>query len=87
MEFVELEGFECLRIIENILLVFDDSCEENYDDKTALNWQRQQDTRACLLSMSNIPYSNKSDGHQLFILTHLTSFYSNHTVIFSDLVI
>ena len=33
IEFVKFDGFDHLRIIENILLVYDDSCEEIYNDK------------------------------------------------------
>ena len=33
INFVKFDGFDRLRIIENILLVFDDSCEEIYIDK------------------------------------------------------
>ena len=33
IEFVKFDGFDRLRNIENILLVFDDSCEEIYNDK------------------------------------------------------
>ena len=33
IEFVKFDGFDCLRNIENILIVFDDSCEEIYNDK------------------------------------------------------
>ena len=33
IEFVKFDGFHCLRNIENILLVFDDSCEKIYIDK------------------------------------------------------
>ena len=33
IEFVKVHGFDRLRNIENILLVFDDSCEEIYNDK------------------------------------------------------
>ena len=33
IEFVKFDGFDRLRYIENLLLVFDDSCEEIYNDK------------------------------------------------------
>ena len=33
IEFVKFDGFDRLRNIENILLVFDDSCEEIYNDE------------------------------------------------------
>ena len=33
IECVKFDGFDRLRNIENILLVFDDSCEEIYNDK------------------------------------------------------
>ena len=33
IDFVNIDGFDRLRNIENILLVFDDSCEEIYKDK------------------------------------------------------
>ena len=33
IEFVKFDGFDRLRNIENILLVFDDSCEQIYNDK------------------------------------------------------
>ena len=33
IEFLKFAGFDRLRNIENILLVFDDSCEEIYNDK------------------------------------------------------
>ena len=32
-EFVKFDGFDRLRNIENFLLVFDESCEEIYNDK------------------------------------------------------
>ena len=33
MEFMKFDGFESVRKIENVLLVFDDSCEDIYNDK------------------------------------------------------
>ena len=36
IEFVKFDGFGCLRNIENILLVFDDSCKEIYNDKESV---------------------------------------------------
>ena len=33
LTFIKLNGFDSLRNLENILLVFDDSCEEIYNDK------------------------------------------------------
>ena len=30
---MKFNGFETLRILENVLLVFDDSCEDIYNDK------------------------------------------------------
>ena len=32
-EFLKFDGFDRLRNIKNILLVFDDSCEKNYNDR------------------------------------------------------
>ena len=33
IEFVKFDRFDCLRNIENIMFVFDDSCEELYNDQ------------------------------------------------------
>ena len=51
--------------------------------KISLNQQQQEDTWAKML---NRIYSNEADGHEILIWTHLTSFYSNHLVIFSNLI-
>ena len=33
VKFIKFNGFESIRDLENFLLVFDDSCEDVYDDK------------------------------------------------------
>ena len=33
VEFMKFDGFESVRKLENVLLVFDDSCEDIYNDK------------------------------------------------------
>ena len=67
MEFVQFEGFDRLRNIENILLVFDESCEEIYNDKEFVKLATTGRDKGLMLFMTNIIYSNKVDGHELWI--------------------
>ena len=67
IEFVKFDGLDRLKIIENILLVFDDSCEEIYNDKEFVKLALAGRHRGLNVIMLNINYPKKADGHELLI--------------------
>ena len=58
IEFVKFDGFDRLRYIENILLVFDESCEEIYNDKEFIKLATAGRHKGL-----DVIYSNKVNGH------------------------
>ena len=59
IEFIPCLDFEMIKNLENCLLVFDDSCEEN---KRLSNLQLPVDTENSIAFSSNTTYSIKASG-------------------------
>ena len=67
IEIGKFDGLDRLRNIENILQCLMTHAKKFTLKKNSLNWQRQEDTIASMLSMVNITYSNKADENELLI--------------------
>ena len=86
LEFVKFDGFDRLRNIENIPLVLENSCEKIYNDKELVKLATAGRHKGLDVIYVKHGLFLQADGHELMIWTHLTSFYSNHPVIFSNLI-
>ena len=82
--FVKLNGFDGLRNIENVLPVFDDSCEEIYNDNEFVKLATAGRHKGLDVIYVKHNLFQQSRWSRTIDLTHRISFYSNHLVIFSN---
>ena len=75
IQFTKLSIFDLISELENCLLVFDDSCEEIFNDKEfpKLATARRHKKFSVIYVKHN--FFSKVSGHELLILIQHTSFY------------
>ena len=81
--FTKFSGFEFISQLENCLLVFDDSCEEIFNDKEFSKLGTAGRHKKSVLSMLSIICFNRVNGLEQLISTQHTSFCSNLPEIYS----
>ena len=86
IEFVKFDGFDRLRNIENILLVFDDSCEEIYNDKEFVKLATAGRHRGLDVIYVKHNLFQQSRWSRTIDLNTSHIILFNHLVIFSNLI-
>ena len=67
IECVKFDGFDRLRNIENILLMFDDSCEEIYNDKEFVKLAKAGKHKGLDVIFVKLNLVQQIDGHKLLV--------------------
>lgn len=87
IEFVRYTGFEITKSMENVLLIFDDSCEEIFNDpefvKIATSGRHR---RIHVIYVKHNLFHQSRHSRTIDLNTHIW-FYSNPCVTFNNLII
>ena len=86
IQFNKFSSLDLISELENSLLVFEDSCEEVFNDKefSKLATAGRHKNTSVYYVKHNL--FNKVNSHELLILIQHSSFYLNHPVTFNRLV-
>ena len=85
VEFMKFDGFESVRKLENVLLVFDDSCEDIYNDKEFVRLATAGRHRGIdVIYVKHNLFQQSRWSRTIDLNTSHTSFCSNRLATFSN---